>query len=279
MTDIKKIVANAAVNAELENNKLSDETIEMIENCLKTEDGSFLFHLYLQTRHDNDKEDVVLQSVGSKYCYDNGVLINKFNIKSLELLHIVESDSAAYYQSQVVSGNSDYKFSFTVDGYLNLHKKLFSNVYDFAGEIRDEFIYKSCEPYFDRKTPFCMPQYIYNSLFYILSEMRKKFISIRNRDDLVKYLAYYYGELNMIHPFREGNGRVLRTYFLLLVHELNKYIFFDNFEIDYSLWDDNNKADLIKYTIINSINGDIDGIISLFDKVLVENNEKKRVRK
>ena len=83
----------------------------------------------------------------------------------------------------------------------------------------------------------------------------------------------------MIHPFREGNGRVLRTYFLLLVHELNKYISFDNFEIDYSLWDDNNKADLIKYTIINSINGDIDGIISLFDKVLVENNEKKRVRK
>ena len=241
--------------------------------------GLIFFHLYLQTRHDNDKEDVVLQSVGSKYCYDNGVLINKFNIKSLELLHIVESDSAAYYQSQVVSGNSDYQFSFNVDGYLNLHKKLFSNVYDFAGEIRDEFIYKSCEPYFDRKTPFCMPQYIYNSLFYILSEMRKKFISIRNRDDLVKYLAYYYGELNMIHPFREGNGRVLRTYFLLLVHELNKYIFFDNFEIDYSLWDDNNKADLIKYTIINSINGDIDGIISLFDKVLVENNEKKRVRK
>ena len=56
--------------------------------------------------------------------------------------------------------------------------------------------------------------------------MKNKISTINSRSDLVNYLAYYYGELNMVHPFREGNGRTLRTYFLLLVHELNKYISF-----------------------------------------------------
>ena len=96
----------------------------------------------------------------------------------MELLHIVEGDAVAYSQSQIVSGDVRYKFDFSVDSYLDLHEKLFSKVYDFAGEIRDEFIYKSCKPYLDRKTPFCMPAYIISSLTYVLDEMKKKVIKI-----------------------------------------------------------------------------------------------------
>ena len=146
MADIKKIVANAAVNAELEDKKISDETIKMIENCLKTKNGSLLFQLYLKSKNNGFMDDeIVEESVNSKYCYDNGVLINKHGIRNLELLHIVEGDAVAYSQSQIVSGDVRYKFDFSVDSYLDLHEKLFSKVYDFAGEIRDEFIYKSCK--------------------------------------------------------------------------------------------------------------------------------------
>ena len=109
--------------------------------------------------------------------------------------------------------------------------------------------------------------------------MKSKVTNIKNRDDLIKYLAYYYGELNMIHPFREGNGRTLRTYILLLVKELNKYFSFGDFEIDYSLWSDEDKNDLIKYTIINSINGDIEGIEICFNKILINKDKKVRTRK
>lgn len=279
MEEIRKIVANAAVNAELENKRLSDETIKMIEDCLKTENGSLLFHIYLRTRKENCIENDGCDSAkGSKYCYDNGVLVNRLGIKSLELLHIVESDSVAYYQSQIVSGSTNYKFSFNIESYLDLHKRLFSGVYPFAGEIRDEFIYKSCNPYIDRKTPFCLPQCIKVNLICILNDMKTKINNINNRNDLVKYLAYYYGELNMIHPFREGNGRTLRTYFLLLVNEFSNYCSFGNFEIDYSLWNDEDKENLIKYTIINSINGDTAGIENCFDKVLVVEDKKVRTR-
>ena len=108
------------------------------------------------------QDDYVNENTTSKYCYDNGVLMNYYGIKDWELLHIVDGDSAAYYQSQIVSGDSNYRFSFDINSYLNLHRKLFSTVYPFAGEIRDEFIYKSCMPYLDRKTPFCLPQNIGN---------------------------------------------------------------------------------------------------------------------
>lgn len=283
--EIKKIVANAVVNAELESGKLSQESIDMIESCLKTDNGSFLFQLYLKTRkYDEPSYKVLEGSKNSKYCYDNGVLKNKYGIRDFDLLRIVEGDCAAYYQSQVISGNSDYKFVLDINSYLNLHKVLFSGVYSFAGDIRDEFIYKECDPYLDKKTPFCMPQFIYSSLNDVLFSMKNKIYSINNRDDLVNYLGYFYGELNMVHPFREGNGRTLRTYFLLLVHEINKYISFGNFELNYSLWDEDDKNRLIKGTIINSINGDIDDIVFCFDKVLVGrelkvNKKKMRTKK
>jgi len=279
--NIKKIVANAAANAELESKKISNETINMIESCLKTKNGSFLFHLYLKTKDINGEYNdiIVEESKNSKYCYDNGVLKNNYGIKDLELLHIVESDSVAYYQSQVISDISSYDFGFDVNSYLTLHKKLFSAIYPFAGEIRDEFIYKSCQPYINRKTPFCFPQNIYNCLFKILLEMKERIIRIKTEKDLICYLAYYYGELNMIHPFREGNGRVLRTYFLLLVNEINNYISFGKYEIDYSLWNDEDKEDLIKATIINSINGDTRGIELCFEKILVAKQTKIKTRK
>ena len=43
MEDIKTIVANADANAKVEGMALSKDTIDMIENCLKTDNGSFLF--------------------------------------------------------------------------------------------------------------------------------------------------------------------------------------------------------------------------------------------
>lgn len=281
--NIKKIVANAAVNAELESKKISDETIDMIENCLKTKNGSFLFHVYLKTKDTkkNNNETIVYESINSKYCYDNGVLKNNYGIRDLELLHIVESDSAAYYQSQIISSsdNCGYDFGFDVNSYLALHRKLFASIYPFAGEIRDEFIYKSCLPYLDRKTPFCFPQNIYNSLFNVLLEMRNNIYRIKSEEDLIRYLAYYYGELNMIHPFREGNGRVLRTYFILLVKELNNYISFGEYEIDYSLWTDEDKEDLIVATIFNSVNASTEKIEECFEKVLVKKVKKLKTRK
>ena len=41
---------------------------------------------------------------------------------------------------------------------------------------------------------------------------KKKLPNIASRDDVTTWLADLYGELNIIHPFREGNGRIAREY-------------------------------------------------------------------
>ena len=201
----------------------------------------------------------------SKYCYDNGVLFNKLNITDQKEFDKVEA-SLTYLRINMLS-QKDYKFSFDVNYYLSIHKYIFQDLYEFAGEIRSENITKG-------NTPFCRPEFVFNYLKYTLEELKKDIRKIDSFDKYVCFLSKYYGEINMIHPFREGNGRVLRTYFLLLVNEINNYISFGKYEIDYSLWNDEDRDNLLKYVIIDSNTVDVEkvginGIAMCFDKVLI----------
>jgi cell filamentation protein len=40
-----------------------------------------------------------------------------------------------------------------------------------------------------------------------------KFLRALEKTDFINKLAYYMGEVNALHPFREGNGRTQRLYF------------------------------------------------------------------
>lgn len=88
-----------------------------------------------------------------------------------------------------------------------LHFLLFSELYEFAGQIRTVDIAKG-------GTRFCncgriIPEI--NKLFYCLAQ--EQWFNGLPRDEICKKLAEYYCEFNMIHPFREGNGRVQRVFF------------------------------------------------------------------
>lgn len=61
----------------------------------------------------------------------------------------------------------------------------------------------------------------------------EKYLNIYNdKETISKRLAYYLGELNAIHPFREGNGRVQRIFIELLSSDLG-------FEMDFEVIDTN----------------------------------------
>lgn len=221
----------------------------------------------------------------SKYCYEDGTLINKFDIHDKTLLDNLTRDITTYRIAQLNCGQNVIVDFFDVNSYLNLHKFLFSDVFYFAGEIRDEVIYKSNVPYYSdeyRKTSiFATPNNIISQLKNYFHQMKSRIHAIKSRDDLLDYLSYYYGEINVIHPFREGNGRTLRTYLKLLVDYLNQYFPSDmEFqELDYSLWDSNDRDDLLKATIICNVTGDCSLIRSCFDKVLVVKQERERLKR
>jgi cell filamentation protein len=82
----------------------------------------------------------------------------------------------------------------------------FQDVYEWAGDFRTVSISKSGDP-------FAFPQHIVSSLDKTCAELKSE--GHLAGSDLARFAsrgAYYLGEVNAIHPFREGNGRTQREF-------------------------------------------------------------------
>ena len=200
----------------------------------------------------------------SRYCYDNGVLINKFDIRDNQELEHIEREITTFRVANLVSAMKKCLF-FEKGKETDLEKV-----------VSYEAISKSNEPFFHNKTPFCYPSFIFEQLNHFLKDMSFRFKQVQNREDFLTLIAYYYGEMNMVHPFREGNGRTLRTFMVLLVDYLSVEFPDLNFELQYSLWNSEDREDLLKATVICNVTGNSDKIRECFDKVLVYKNKEKK---
>lgn len=88
-----------------------------------------------------------------------------------------------------------------------IHKGLFNKVYNWAGELRVVNIRKGSKEY------FLDYAYLENGAKFVFKELsNENHLQRLNRENFVKHLAYFYEQLNFIHPFREGNGRTQRIF-------------------------------------------------------------------
>ncbi len=79
-------------------------------------------------------------------------------------------------------------------------------MYPWAGETRTVDISKP-------GARFCHWRFINDQVSAILSRLPEDSFLLGLRPDaFVEALAHYYGELNVCHPFREGNGRTIRSF-------------------------------------------------------------------
>ena len=90
----------------------------------------------------------------------------------------------------------------TTKGLQQIHLYLFDGLYDFAGQIREQNISKG-------NFRFA------NSLY--LKEILLKIESM-NQDNLEEIIAKYV-EMNIAHPFMEGNGRSMRIWLDMILKE------------------------------------------------------------
>ena len=96
----------------------------------------------------------------------------------------------------------------TFDALAKIHKYLFDEIYYFAGEIRTENIAKG-------NFRFAPVMYLKSALEHIDKMPQSNFEEIIDK----------YVEMNVAHPFREGNGRSTRIWLdLILKKEINKVI-------------------------------------------------------
>lgn len=95
-----------------------------------------------------------------------------------------------------------------------IHKRLFSKIYDWAGELRTVNIRKGGEEY------FLDYSYLENGAKFVFEELSKEdHLQGLRREDFIKRLAYFYEQLNFIHPFRDGNGRTQRVFWQRVASE------------------------------------------------------------
>jgi cell filamentation protein len=108
---------------------------------------------------------------------------------------------------------------------LAIHAQLFKGVYDWAGQTRTVDIKKD----YDGAEYFLVVSKITDAANYVFGELAKEnYLNGLSIDVFVERLAYFYDQLNYIHPFREGNGRSQRIFWTRVAHDAS-------YEID---WDD-----------------------------------------
>lgn len=140
---------------------------------------------------------------GDPACYPGtDVLQNRLGLHDPELLAAAEAELAAIAVEHVEIEGPPFDFPYL----CRLHRQLFGEVYEWAGEIRGVDISKG-------GTRFCTVSRIVPEAIRLLDELAgaQCFLGL-DRQSLVRRSAELYGELNMVHPFRDGNGRTLRLF-------------------------------------------------------------------
>ena len=97
---------------------------------------------------------------------------------------------------------------------MNIHKFIFEDIYSFAGKIRKEQISKA-------DTMFYPPNLIDRELDKVFTKIKEKnMLKETDEEKVFDNLAYVMAELNIIHPFREGNGRSIREFIRLMAKRM-----------------------------------------------------------
>ena len=121
------------------------------------------------------------------------------------------------------------RLDFSTDGYLNLHRQIFSGVYDHAGQLRQNDIVKS-EWVLEKDTVFYLHwEELRMALDSNFQFERNQHYDELNKEDLLEWIAFFTAGIWHIHPFNEGNTRTIAVFSILLLRPLGYDIHTDVF--------------------------------------------------
>ncbi|MCH9740472.1 MAG: Fic family protein [Epsilonproteobacteria bacterium] len=146
-------------------------------------------------------------SHSSIYIEGTDIPINRLGIENSIDIHEVENTLLEQAYIQLTQQLSDITI-LDETYFINLHKKTFKSLYNFAGLYRDVNMTKG-------DSQFCLAQYLNSEAARIFQELQRDnyLADVKNNKVLfAKKLAYYQGELIALHPFYELNGRITRLY-------------------------------------------------------------------
>lgn len=188
----------------------------------------------------------------SQDCYPGTtVLVNKLNIRDEATLNEAEALITYINASKLEYCPLEGVFDFT--HYKAIHHFLFSELYDWAGQVRAVNISK-------KATCFCRAERIETQAQLIFQRLKERdcFKGLSHHD-FVDEIVDFYCVTNMLHPFREGNGRTQRTFLAQLIRNAG-------YDINWAEVD----GDLLMIAIIQAAQGVTDLLRSVFQESIRE---------
>lgn len=219
-------------------------------------------------------------NANSNYFDQNGVLLNKYGIGQKETLEMIEYNST-HLKIIELEGNP-IKGNFDKEHLSKIHKHLFDNLYDWAGQSRDTV---SRKWYIDEigqrcRTTFCHPDemdQVFSSVSKILTDTNN-LKNIQSSEKLIEALVNIHQQLNHAHPFPEGNGRTLQVFMQQLAKEAGHNLDYTKVsKTDWNLASGKSAPNQFKYFGHEPIEKkpDVSDLTKVFKQILVE--QKKEV--
>lgn len=180
-------------------------------------------------------------------CYSNTTcLINKFDIRDDKKLSEIEAEitfaKAAVLESEIVEPPFDFEY------YKSIHRFLFEDLYEWAGELRKVDISK-------KGTVFCYVKELEHLCKACFKRLQKEnYFKDFSRKRFVEEIVDFYVTTNFLHPFREGNGRTQRIF-------ISKLIKYNGYDFNFS----NINPDLLMIATIKASNGITDDLYNIFN--------------
>ena len=136
-----------------------------------------------------------------------------------------------------------------------IHRYLFQDVFPWAGELRRVGLSKT------GGAAFAAPMHIASALTATFTSLRQEnLLQNLDRPTFSQRAAFYLGEINAVHPFREGNGRTQREFIRLLAANAG-----------YTLsWAGISPADNLAASIASHTRGDNSGLAAMLAAAIIE---------
>jgi cell filamentation protein len=151
------------------------------------------------------------RSAHDPYCYPGtDVLRNMEDIRDRKALDRFEADAVA--ANLVALRRKPITGSFDIRRLQETHRRIFARIYPWAGEFRTGIgmMAKNRSGFTVAYGPSSNVPGALDGVFAALN--KENCLKGLDLDAFVKRIAYYYSELDAIHPFREGNSRTLRAF-------------------------------------------------------------------
>jgi cell filamentation protein len=185
------------------------------------------------------------------YCIPGtAVLKNKAGITDQDQLDEYEGDFTAIRLLELTQ--SPVEGSFDLAHLCKIHQYLFQDVYEWAGEVRSVDIIRG-------ESRFCNVRHIQSYSSTVFSALAaEKYLVNLEPEVFANRLAHYLSEINAIHPFREGNGRVQRLFISQLAEQAG-------YTLDYSALDQAELYPVMQESFLGNVKPLADLILKIID--------------